>query len=143
MKLNNLKNSLLFSLALTAFLACEKDTITAVLVEGPAPQSIGNTVTVAQDNSGRVTVTPTAEGAYSFDVSFVEVQKDTLIGIGGTATNIYTEEGDYSVKIIATSPNQKVTEQTFNFTVALTAILNFESGLVRSETARAIIVSSW
>ncbi|MGB6152117.1 MAG: PKD domain-containing protein, partial [Pricia sp.] len=92
----------------------------------------------AQDNSGTVTVTPTAEGAYSYDVSFVEVQKDTVIGIGGTATNTYTEEGEYSVKIIATSPNELTTEQTFTFTVLLNAILNFESGLLVSETAREI-----
>lgn len=128
----------IFSLAIPVFLACEEDTITATLVEGPAPESIENTVSVAEDNSGVVTVTPTATGAYSFDVSFIEVQKDTVIGIGGTATNAYTQEGDYSVRIVAKAPNEKTTEQTFNFTVLLTAIVNFESGLEVSETSREV-----
>ncbi len=140
MKLERVKNIVIFSLVLMAFIACEEDSITAILSEGPAPENIENTVSVAQDNSGVVTVTPTSKGAFSFDVSFIEVQKDTLIGIGGTATQVYTEEGDYSVRVIATAPNEKTTEETFNFTVSLTSIINLESGLVVSETAREILL---
>lgn len=122
-----------------SIVSCEEDNdFNYVLFADEAPTNVQTTVTVAQDNTGLVTVTPVAEGVSSFRILFGDPSNsEALIGRNLEATNIYPE-GNYTVTIIAISPNDKTTETTQNINVERTAILNIESGLIISETAREV-----
>lgn len=124
------------------FTSCEEDNdFNYVLFAADAPSEVTATVSVAMDNSGLVTVTPLAKGVSSFRVLFGDADNtEALIGKELEATNIYPE-GNYTVRILAISTNDKITEITQDIFVERTAILNIESGLIVSETAKEVEVS--
>lgn len=130
---------------LTAFIlvftitSCEEENnFNYVLFEDEAPADVQSTFEVATDNSGLVTVTPLATGVSSFRVLFGDPDNtEALIGRNLTATNVYPE-GNYTIRIIAVSPNDKTTQITQDIFVERTAILNIESGLIVSQTAKEI-----
>lgn len=127
-----------FILVLTITSCEEENNFNYVLFEDEAPADVQSTFEVATDNSGLVTVTPVATGVSSFRVLFGDPDNtEALIGRNLTATNVYPE-GNYTVRIIAISPNDKTTEITQDIFVERTAILNIESGLIVSETAKEI-----
>ncbi|HEX9150453.1 MAG TPA: PKD domain protein, partial [Flavobacterium sp.] len=58
---------------------------------------------ISTDNSGKVKITPTADGATSFQVVYGQgTGAPATVAPGSSATHIYPE-GKYTVKIIATS----------------------------------------
>ncbi len=122
-----------------AITSCEEENdFNYVLFADEAPTEVETVVTVAQDNSGLVTVAPVAKGVSSFRILFGDPDNnEALIGRNLMATNVYPE-GEYTIRIIAISPNDKTTETTETIFVERTAILNVESGLLISETAREI-----
>lgn len=132
--------TLLISFALVlAITSCEDENdFNYVLFADEAPTEVQAIITVATDNSGIVTVSPTAKGVSSFRVFFGDPDNnEILIGRNQTIENIYPE-GEYTVRIVAISPNDKTTETTQNIFVERTAILNIESGLLVSETAKEV-----
>lgn len=68
-----------------------------------APSNLTVTVDVAQDNSGNVIVTPTAEDAINFHVIFDEGATPVVITPGQTAENRYSTPGEYQklINVIA------------------------------------------
>ncbi|GGD19360.1 PKD domain-containing protein [Hyunsoonleella pacifica] len=132
--------TLLISFALVlATTSCEDENdFNYVLFADEAPTEVQAIITVATDNSGVVTVSPTAKGVSSFRVFFGDPSNNqALIGRNKTIENVYPE-GEYTVRIVAISPNDKTTETTQNIFVERTAILNIESGLLVSETAKEV-----
>lgn len=126
-----------------AFTSCEEENdFNYVLFADEAPTEVAATVDVAVDNSGLVTVTPNASGVASFRILFGDPDNNEAL-VGGreaVATNVYPE-GNYTVTIIANSPNDKTTVITQDIFVERTAILNIETGLLISETAKEVSVS--
>ncbi|MFS4483907.1 PKD domain-containing protein [Hyunsoonleella sp. 2307UL5-6] len=130
-----------FTLILTVASCEEENDFNYVLFADEAPEEVQATVDVSTDNSGLVTVTPLATGVSSFRILFGDPDNtEALIGRNLMATNIYPE-GNYTVRIIAISPNDKTTEITQDIFVERTAILNIESGLIVSETAKEVSIT--
>ena len=76
------------------FLGCQEDDN----VFGPitAPSNLTLSVSVANDQSGNVSVTPTSDGALNYHVIFVEGDEPVVITEGETANYRYTLSGQYS-----------------------------------------------
>ena len=87
---------------------------------------------ISTDNSGKVIITPTADGAVSFKVDYGQgtVSPVTVVP-GASATHIYPE-GKYTVKISAKSISGATTEQTFSLDVVYRAPENVTVTLNKS-----------
>ncbi|WP_203256373.1 PKD domain-containing protein [Hyunsoonleella ulvae] len=132
-----LLTALCFVLVITS--CQEENDFNYVLFTDEAPTRVQATVEIATDNSGLVTVTPLGDGVASYRILFGDPNNtEVLIGPrNAVATHVYPE-GNYTIRILATSPNDKVTEITEDISVETTAILNIESGLIVSETAKEV-----
>ena len=96
-----------FSLGLVVLIAisCAEDDNTDYVNDITAPENVSASVSVTQDNTGLVTITPLADGAVSYDVSFGDGSDPELsITPGDGATHTY-EEGTYTATITAVSLN--------------------------------------
>ncbi|MBC3757171.1 hypothetical protein H7U19_02065 [Hyunsoonleella sp. SJ7] len=108
---------LLIVLTLLLFSCNREVEFDAILVEGPAPQSVQ--ANIAFNNSEppfEVTVSPTAIGATAFEVLSGLPGDNTpiLIGIQKEVMYLYPESDEtFFVTIRAIAPNGKVTEQLF------------------------------
>ncbi|WP_415371050.1 family 16 glycosylhydrolase [Patiriisocius sp. Uisw_047] len=89
-------------LALTmVFIGCEVDDPTFGDVTPPSNLQLN--VAVAQDNSGNVTVTPSAEDVINYHVYFLSDAEPVVIAVGETAEFRYTQSGQYQqiIQVIA------------------------------------------
>ncbi|CAL2091088.1 lipoprotein precursor [Tenacibaculum sp. 190524A02b] len=114
--------SLYKTLALLLFLvACTDDRDLSFIEVIKAPTNVTADYTIAQDNTGTVTITPTAEGANSFKVYFGDGTATPVeLKVGESAKHTYTE-GTYTIKIVAFSINGKKTEVTQPLVVSFKA----------------------
>lgn len=97
-----MKNIIFLVLALSILVVgCEVDDPT--IGDITAPVNLQIDVTVAQDNSGNVTVTPIAENAINFHVYFLEDADPVVITEGQSAEYRYTQSGEYQqiIQVIA------------------------------------------
>ncbi|MGX1929917.1 hypothetical protein [Flagellimonas sp. 2504JD4-2] len=78
-------------------------------------------------------MSPSAEGAFKYIVDFGNGGATVTVGINGSTTNTYSEEGNYTVTITYIAPNGKETQEQYDIFVELTALINFESGISVSE----------
>ena len=70
------------------------------LESAEAPTNVAALITITQDNTGFVTIAPTAEGAVLFDVDFGDSSTPESVKVGRKATHTYAE-GNYNVGIVA------------------------------------------
>ncbi|MBO3097769.1 PKD domain-containing protein [Gelidibacter pelagius] len=98
----------IFSLSLIVFtlFGCSQDDVNTDFVDKIAPPSnVSASVTVSQDNTGAVTITPIGEGAVSFNVDFGDNSDPSgVIPTGKSLKHIY-EEGTYTLSITANGLN--------------------------------------
>jgi hypothetical protein len=95
-----------------AFLtACAtNDDIFEVVADIAVPSNITAIFSISQDNSGLVTITPSADGATSFDIYFGDTSGEfETIPVGETLSRIYPE-GTYDVRIIGQSLSGETAE---------------------------------
>ncbi|HEV7332279.1 MAG TPA: hypothetical protein VGN63_14675 [Flavisolibacter sp.] len=88
----------------------------------------GRVFDISNDNSGRVTITPTAEGASSFLVKFGHGTGNAAqaeVSPGSSATHVYPE-GKYTVTIVSRSLSGKETENSYPLDVTYRAPENLE-----------------
>ena len=103
MKTINKLFTLLF--VFTAFISCKEDFLEETNFGIVAPSNVSATFNITQDNTGLVTITPTAVGAVSFDVDFGDGSEvATGIAVGKHVKHTYTE-GTHSVGVTAKAPN--------------------------------------
>ena len=76
---------------------------------------------ISDDNSGNVKITPTADGATSFSVDYGHGTDGLVTLAPGESTTHAYPEGNYTVKILATSISGTITEQTFPLEVVYRA----------------------
>ncbi len=97
--------------------ACDdNDEFTALQVS--APTDVGAVIDIANDNSGLVTVAPTATGAASFQIYFGDDPNaaPTEVTPGGTAQHTYPE-GQFNMRIVAIGADGATAETTQPITV--------------------------
>ena len=118
---------ILASFFLIAFLGCEEDERgTQFLDNAAAPSEVGLQFRTTQDNSGLVTITPTAVGATQFDIFFGDGTDSSInLDPGQSVDNVYLE-GTYTVTAIATSINGLTTELEQQLVVSFQAPQNLD-----------------
>ena len=128
MKMKQLKNVFVFLLAALSFTACEEEEIVSyVLQDISAPTNVNAIFDIAQDESGEVSVTPTAVGASTFEIYFGDVDNETptQAAAGETVTHVYSE-GEFLLRIVAIGPTGLTSELNRVITIAFTPPTNLE-----------------
>ncbi|MFK7832751.1 MAG: PKD domain-containing protein [Winogradskyella sp.] len=102
---------ILASFLLIAFIGCEEDERDIEFINNAqAPSEVLLQLRTTQDNSGLVTMTPTAVGATTFEIFFDNTTEESaVLAAGESIDNIYAE-GIYTVRTVATSVNGLTTE---------------------------------
>lgn len=117
----------IFSLCLVTLLinSCVNDDSNTDFVDtAVAPTNVMALLEITQDNTGLVTITPTAEGAIGFDVYYGDATVDpTDLSQGENTTHVY-EEGTYDVRVVAVGPTGLKTEITQELVVSFSPPIN-------------------
>jgi len=97
-KMTYFQTLIAFVLLATISFGCQEDDAEF----GPvvAPTNLVANIVVAEDQSGNVSVAPTADNALSYHVYFKEDQDPVVVGNGETANYRYTESGEYTQEIV-------------------------------------------
>ncbi|MDA8596445.1 hypothetical protein N9L20_08200 [Flavobacteriaceae bacterium] len=105
----------------TAF-SCEEDEVFQNFAQdASAPENIGALMTVTQDNSGLVSITPYGDGASSFQIEFGDGSEiSETMGVGSSAEHTYSE-GDYTVNVHAMNSAGKKTTEALPLSVSFQA----------------------
>ncbi|MDX6746290.1 PKD domain protein [Polaribacter sp. PL03] len=120
-KLKTIYRALIILLVVTA---CTEDRSLDFLDSIKAPTNVAAVYNITQDNSGLVTITPTAEGASSFDIHFADTTVDPEnVEAGKNVQHTYVE-GIYDVKIVAYNANGDTTEAIQQLMVSFQAPKN-------------------
>ena len=123
-----------FILMLVVAVSCSVEGINndTALLGTESSANLNKIFDISTDNSGKVIITPTADGAVSFKVDYGQgtVSPVTVVP-GASATHIYPE-GKYTVKISAKSISGATTEQTFPLDVVYRAPENVTVTLNKS-----------
>lgn len=119
-----------FSLALSlVYFQCESDDVSYAFQEVSAPTDVSASFSISQDDTGTVSVTPSATGVTSFDIYYGDVENEeaTSVEPGGTVTHVYSE-GEYNVRIVAIGLTGLTSEFNQNINISFSAPedLNFE-----------------
>ena len=110
--MKTLKYLLSLIIIFTFFISCgnDDDNDTSFANEVPAPTNVSVDFSIAQDNSGLVTITPSGESSSLFTIFFGD-GTDTSVQLspGENVENVY-EEGEFDVTVIAENINGVTTE---------------------------------
>ena len=118
----------LFSLALivSTLTTCSDDKDLSFISKVQAPSELAMLFQVTQDNTGLVTITPTAEGAVGFDITFGdETEEPENLENGQNISHIYAE-GTYTVTAVAYGITGLETTFTQELVVSFQAPANLE-----------------
>ena len=111
--MKNIKYLLSFVLlAFVVFSCSEDDDSSDYANQIAAPKNISALVTVTQDNTGLVTLTPLGEGVVSFKINYGDGSDLSDDLSPGESTEHTYEEGTYQAIIVATGLNGKTTSVT-------------------------------
>lgn len=117
---------IILSVFALGILGCEEDDRITDLSTITAPTEISAQINIEQDNSGLVSITPTATSASIFEVFFGDTADNSIeIETGETVQNTY-EEGVYDLRIVATGVTGLSAEETIPLTVSFQAPQNLE-----------------
>jgi len=117
-----MKKLLVFFIAIGLLFSCEEEETSYALQEVSAPTNIKAVFDISQDDSGTVTVTPTAEGATSFNVYFGDSENEEAseFAVGQTITHVYAE-GEYTLRIVAVGLTGLTSELSRIVTISFSA----------------------
>ncbi|WP_298492669.1 hypothetical protein [uncultured Algibacter sp.] len=109
-------------LILTLVWSCDEDNFgdTSFIDSITAPTNVSAAVSVTQDNTGLVTITPLGDGVASYTINFGDDSSEEGISPGDSLEHVYAE-GTYEATITATSLNGLTT------TVTQTIVVSFKS----------------
>ena len=135
-----LKTLLVLIIFGSAFVACEDNEVSYAFQEISAPTNVTSVFEIAQDDSGLVTVTPSGEGAQSFNVYFGDVDDETpeVVTPGGSLDHVYAE-GQFSVRVIGVGSTSLTSEFTQVINVSFSAPENLEVTIDQSNPNPKII----
>ncbi|CAM1344969.1 PKD domain protein [Tenacibaculum amylolyticum] len=120
---------------LVLLIACTEDRDTSFLDTIVAPSNVAATYELTQDNSGLVTITPTADGAVRFMVYFGDNTPDPIALNAGESIDHTYAEGTYTLKIVAYNINGEKTEVTQDLVISFKAPENL---MVTIENSNAV-----
>ncbi len=137
--------SIISLVLISIFYGCSSDKNEVNVANVALPKNIDATFTIAQDNSGKVIITPTGEGITQFKIYYGDATTDpAVVNAGGNTTHTYLE-GTYQVKIVGTNLNGQTSEVSLplvitffaptNLAVTITPITTNSLGINVSATA--------
>lgn len=122
--MKNLKYLLFACIGIALWTCSDDDRDTSFVDAIEAPTNVAVQFSVTQDNTGLVTITPTADGASKFEIYFGDSPENSQeVLVGENAQNVY-EEGEYEVRVVAQSLNDLTTEVTQELVVSFQAPQN-------------------
>jgi hypothetical protein len=98
--MKNVKKIYKSVLIILVIISCTDNRDLGFLEEVVVPSNISALFDITQDNSGLVTITPSGEGASTFEIGLGDSSESVRITSGESIENIYTE-GSYDVSITA------------------------------------------
>ena len=98
--MKNVKKIYKSVLIILVIISCADSRDLGFLEEVVLPSNISALFDITQDNSGLVTITPSGEGASTFEIGLGDSSESVRITSGESIENIYTE-GSYNVSITA------------------------------------------
>jgi hypothetical protein len=111
-----------FVALLAVAISCTVDGISDdTTLQGTDSGNVNKIFDISKDNSGNVKITPTADGAASFSVEYGHGSGAVVKVAPGASTSHSYPEGEYTVKITATSISGTTSEQTFPLKVVYRA----------------------
>ena len=122
MKIIN-KITKVFIIILMVYACTEEDNL-GFLDSIPAPSNVSAVFNITQDNTGVVTIIPTAEGATIFDIYFGDATAEPVNLKQGNSIKHTYAEGTYDVKIIASNIKGDAVEITKELVVSFQAPQN-------------------
>lgn len=111
-------------LILVIVIACTEERNLDFLDSIVAPSNVSAAYNITQDNTGLVTITPTANGANSFDVDFGDASTAAEGVEAGKNVQHNYAEGTYTVKVIAYNTNGDTAEVSQELVVSFQAPQN-------------------
>ena len=118
----------------TAFVSCKEDFLEETDFGIVAPSNVNATFNITQDNTGLVTITPTAVGAVKFDVDFGDGSEvATGIAAGKHAKHTFTE-GTHTIGITAIGLGNLKTAASVELMVSFKAPQNLVVAITNSTT---------
>ena len=127
MNMKFFKHVLLLFIAIGMFISCSDDDNGEDPIELAAPLNVDAVITISQDDSGTVTVIPSADGASSFEIFFGDEDNETATTLspGQTAMNTYPE-GDFVLRVVAIGLTGLTSEFEQGITISFNAPENLE-----------------
>ena len=118
----------------TAFVSCKEDFLEETYFGIVAPSNVNATFNITQDNTGLVTITPTAVGAIKFDVDFGDGSEiATGIAAGKHVKHTFTE-ATHSIGITAIGLGNLKTAASVELMVSFKAPQNLVVAMTNSTT---------
>ena len=120
--MKNFKYILSLFIVVASVIGCSQDDDLPDVSALPAPTNVAAGISIAQDNSGLVTITPIGENVANFRVNYGDDSgtDSGLLNPGQSTQNTYLE-GTYDIVIAASGINGKTT------TVAQTIVVSFQA----------------
>lgn len=118
----------IISILFVAFtLGCDDiSTETGFADAADAPKNITALFTIAQDNTGRVTIAPHGEGVVSFEINYGDTTATPGTLMAGEKISHVYGEGNFTVTVVGIGINGERTEAQFPLTVTFVAPENLE-----------------
>ena len=123
--MNKIKNIFLLAFLLAFLVSCQKDyNDTSFLKSAGVPTKLSALTTIAQDNSGLVTITPNGENVSYFEIYFGDVTTAPSKVFAGASVQHKYAEGVYEITIIGHSIAGTTTTSKQQLTVSFRAPKN-------------------
>jgi len=139
--MNNLKNIFAITLLLIVAFSCKKEVDNLNYLDNvQAPANLVVKFDVTQDNTGLVTIMPTAEGATKYLVKFGDVADETPVeyGLNESITHTY-EEGVFTVEVTAKGITGLTTKAQEELNVTFKAPENLVVNITQDEVNPRIV----
>lgn len=122
--MKHLKKILYPLLVLLVLVSCEDDRDLAFVDQAALPIEIAALYDITQDNTGLVTITPSARNAVSFEVYFGDDTEEPAELLTGEGVDHIYAEGTYTIRIVAFNINGESNETTQQLIVSFQAPSN-------------------
>lgn len=142
--MKEIKYICLLFLSVMTFIACDDDEeISYALQDISAPSELDAVFDISRDDTGTVSVTPTAVGASMFEVYFGDSENESPAEVapGETITHVY-EEGVYNLRIVAIGATGLTSELVRVVTISFSAPVDLQVEIVQTNPREITVTPS-